>query len=372
MTSEPELYNDRNVYILGAGFSADAGLPLLGNFMNRMKDALPWLVAQKWTKEVEAIRNLLRFRQESAAAAYRVQINVENIEDLFSLAAATDNSRLETDLVRAIAGTLAFAEKTAASPTITIQVPEDFSVPTSWTDLGERKFHANRYDYYVGVLSGHFSGHASDDNAFITFNYDTLVESAARRLGIPWSYGFAGRRMRYEPHGSYSPSMGDGFRLLKIHGSVSWALPGKRGQKLTPFDTYDQVRQAQLVPVIVPPTWKKGSMKYVDDAWSGAVAAIEQATRVFIVGCSLPATDVHFRYLMAAGLRNNISLRSIYFVNPAADEDAVRQRVMSIFPGHLRDQDILKFHAVGLGALCAPDGRRNLNREISPGFQIWA
>ena len=35
-------YNDQNVYILGAGFSAEAGLPLIKDFMNRMRDAAAW------------------------------------------------------------------------------------------------------------------------------------------------------------------------------------------------------------------------------------------------------------------------------------------------------------------------------------------
>lgn len=33
------IHNDRNVYILGAGFSADAGMPLVLGFMNTMRDA---------------------------------------------------------------------------------------------------------------------------------------------------------------------------------------------------------------------------------------------------------------------------------------------------------------------------------------------
>ena len=39
-------YNDHNVYILGAGFAAEAGLPLIKDFMNRMRDAAAWLEVQ--------------------------------------------------------------------------------------------------------------------------------------------------------------------------------------------------------------------------------------------------------------------------------------------------------------------------------------
>jgi hypothetical protein len=38
-----DLHNDRNVYILGAGFSVPAGLPVIANFTYRMRDAIFWL-----------------------------------------------------------------------------------------------------------------------------------------------------------------------------------------------------------------------------------------------------------------------------------------------------------------------------------------
>ena len=38
-SSKYKAHNDHNVYILGAGFSAQAGLPLITDFMNRMRDA---------------------------------------------------------------------------------------------------------------------------------------------------------------------------------------------------------------------------------------------------------------------------------------------------------------------------------------------
>lgn len=373
MSDHPDLFNDRNVYILGAGFSADAGLPLLSDFMNRMRDALPWLEQKDWRAEVASIRRLLKFRQEAAGAAYRVHLNVENIEDLFSLAAAEENEDLEHDLVRAIAGTLAFAEQTATNTNIVIDVPTDFRSPASWRPVGQNQFEVHSYDYNVGVMSGFFSQGNLEDNSFITFNYDTVVESAARRLGIGYDYGFGRGRVRYEPRASYSPNVDAEvaeFRLFKIHGSVSWAYPGARGKKLTPYDSYDDLRKQDLVPVLVPPTWKKGATTGLNDAWAGAVRALEQATRIFIIGCSLPSTDSHFRFLLAAGLRNNISLRSIDFVNPSADTADLQSRVASIFPSHLLDQGILEFQPFALRWLCGEEGRRRLSRPNPPGLVI--
>jgi hypothetical protein len=109
-----KVYNDRNVYILGAGFSAEAGLPVIKDFMNRMRDAGAWLTEQKEReREVKAIERVLAFRLRAAAAAYRIPVDIENVEELFSLASASAGDRLGEDLALAIAATLDFCRSTA-------------------------------------------------------------------------------------------------------------------------------------------------------------------------------------------------------------------------------------------------------------------
>ena len=62
-------HNDHNVYILGAGFAAEAGLPLIYDFMNRMRDAAAWLAEHGGRDpEVNAIEEVLDFRLRAAAA----------------------------------------------------------------------------------------------------------------------------------------------------------------------------------------------------------------------------------------------------------------------------------------------------------------
>lgn len=43
----------------------------------------------------------------------------------------------------------------------------------------------------------------------------------------------------------------------------------------------------------------------------------------------MPTIDLHFKYLLAAGLRENISLREIVFVNP--DAERITERARQIF-----------------------------------------
>jgi hypothetical protein len=39
----PPRAGNSNVYLLGAGFSADAGLPTIADFLNQMRDSTDWL-----------------------------------------------------------------------------------------------------------------------------------------------------------------------------------------------------------------------------------------------------------------------------------------------------------------------------------------
>ena len=103
-------HNDHNVYILGAGFAADAGLPLIYDFMERMRDAAAWLAEQGGRDtEVNAIEEVLVFRHRAAGAAYRTPLDVENVEELFSLASARGGEKLAQNMNVAIAATIDFA-----------------------------------------------------------------------------------------------------------------------------------------------------------------------------------------------------------------------------------------------------------------------
>src|SRR4051794_3204594 len=100
-----DLQNDHNVYVLGAGFSFDAGLPLICDFLHRMRDSIDWLHAAGRTEEIKAIERVLTVRLEAAGAAYRAVLDVENVEELFSLVSAEDATGRLRDMKLAISAT---------------------------------------------------------------------------------------------------------------------------------------------------------------------------------------------------------------------------------------------------------------------------
>ena len=73
------LQNDHNVYILGAGFSAAGGLPSIANFLTRMRDSHPWLIANGRTHEAEAVERVLEFRLKATAAGFWTPVDLERV-----------------------------------------------------------------------------------------------------------------------------------------------------------------------------------------------------------------------------------------------------------------------------------------------------
>src|SRR5712692_9998324 len=166
---DAEVFTDNNVYILGAGFSAAAGIPVLNNFLYDMRSSVSWLSAHKRLEELAAVKKVLNFRKRAASAALRVNLNVENIEDLFSLAAASVQYPLAASVSTAIAATLASATTTRKQPNVFVSVKHGLDVPSDWELRLEadedNKYMAPLYDLYAGLLSGAACGiHAAMKN----------------------------------------------------------------------------------------------------------------------------------------------------------------------------------------------------------------
>ncbi len=350
MGSGALIYNDSNVYILGAGYSHDAGLPLVSEFTNRMRDAFESFERQGKRAERDAIGTVLEFRRQATGAAERVPLNLENIEEVFSLAAATGDVSLNRSAALAIAATLDFA-KTSAVPTIERAfILLGNRVPDGWTieregNWGPRKgvyCGCSRYDLFALTMSGFPEERGLNRaDSVITFNYDTLVEDSLHRLQIPFSYGFDQNLPDFDNSArcvrvaASDPTSAAAIHVLKPHGSINWAVQTDR-EKPKVFGTYEQLRSDGLNPLLAPPTWSKNPAVLLSDVWDNAVSAIRSATRIAIIGYSIPPMDLHFKYLLAAGLKNNNSLRDVFFVNPQAR--TLESRVESVFRSDLRPQ----------------------------------
>lgn len=170
-----------------------------------------------------------------------------------------------------------------------------------------------------------------DQSVIITFNYDTLVESAVQRsrLGVParsgyidpqqtlhWMQVYAG--VPPAPPTWYATSEVPTLRLLKLHGSAHWYW-------VTGDETGATLHHAQLEntpeerrrehpgrqPFIVPPAALKSSYfrnPVVSQIWSDAAAAVRRAAHLDLVGYSLPLTDLTAAGMLADSIRTETAL----------------------------------------------------------------
>jgi hypothetical protein len=367
-----DLHNDNNVYILGAGFSMPAGIPGVRGFLNKVRDARSWLKNSGKPGELEAVERLLTFRHECSGASDRTRIDLENIEDLFSLAAADAGPIATKYLPLAMAATIRFSLATAPKTTRSIDVkPQLFAgsgPPRGWEMVGGGRFAVPLYDLLVGLMTGALTDDHPGSDTVITFNYDLLVEEAAHRLGLGIDYQLPANTA-FTDSDAMAARRGDrNVTILKLHGSCNWSL-GDDGKSISVHGSYDALRAVEKTPHLIPPTWQKGFADVEGHVWSSAVSALRTATRVFVIGFSIPPSDLHFRYLLAAGLRSNSSLRSIVFVNP---DDSVKERCFRVLREDLHGNGVLSFQE-GQYAHCEEFllDPENISRPINPWCSIW-
>jgi len=213
----------------------------------------------------------------------------------------------------------------------------------------------------------------------ITLNYDTFVECGVHTLGLR-SPGWFGPNTVCEddilaglPPCADFPGISvqsaiqrtesgdpittverrDGtFKLLKLHGSLSWywlpdggggstlrrwRLPGIFGQL---WEGEEEHRQQELPAhevFVVPPASVKGQRlrePVTKELWRSAAYALKTAERIVLIGYSVPLADHSFIGMLSDGLEGREV--QIEIVNPAAGVVAERLVRLGISAKHIR------------------------------------
>ena len=360
MANDPQWHVDRNVYILGAGFSYQAGMPLIKNFLEEMRSAFFWLGDNGRSDEADAIKEVMRFRQKASASAARINIDIDNIEDLFSLiAAGKESDELEAKMTTAIASTLdyAYCTKQRLYTSFIRQHSDNARFPKSWETPDNQTYYAPLYDYYVAIMLGWLKGSEKiQDNTFITFNYDLMLDMSMHNLGINPDYA-----LRQKDDGVEKLLVGDEaprVKVLKLHGSLNWR---RRDGLVVSVPRYNFEEPKDFDPILVPPTWRKTLSGGLSNVWQEAVEALSKATRIIVIGYSMPPTDVQFKYLLGAGFQDNCSFQELFFVGPSVEE-----RKEMIFSTLREYPDRIKLRPMSAHSyLTTEDTRKEFGRPVA-------
>lgn len=318
------------VFILGAGASADAGAPLMKDFLSVAR--IKVLDARHELEIVQRGINMLS-RTHS-----KLPIPGGNLEDAFAaFETATVLGRfpgLNPDEIKELVP--AMRQVILETLDKTVDYPMDRGPHTG---KGRPKA-PGLYGDFVQLVSElqrtHTLRHAV---SVLTFNYDMAIDHAFSIRNIETDYFLGERR--------------GGIPLLKLHGSLNWARHKQSGKMevlsvdryLTDYvnelnhDLYGskkiQIEVSKFmrqyygsrddfeVPVIIPPTWNKsGHYGQIAPVWRAAAKALADAENIFIIGYSIPKTDMLFRHLVAIGTATDTPLERLWVFNPTPEVES--------------------------------------------------
>lgn len=170
----------------------------------------------------------------------------------------------------------------------------------------------------------------------LTLNYDSLVERCAVSLNIDCRelYPVPLISLDQSDAGADTGARGQTFALFKMHGSGSWFYPEAEPPAKGPIYYFpyrswgDQVEDSQVlvkgkVPFVVPPRFNKATYfrhETMHQLWGMAGEALRSADRIFVLGYSLPPTDLEMRYFLATNARRNEQKIYVADTNPKVVE----------------------------------------------------
>lgn len=159
----------------------------------------------------------------------------------------------------------------------------------------------------------------------LSLNYDTLVERATREISIEGHKGILAESM-YPPYFSDVQSRSgvprlidlrvETFLYLNLHGSTNFYYSGRNnffgesvfmskvpawGTNDLDYETRTRLASKDKEPLIIPPVTDKQTYfnnETVRRLWKDASAAMWAATRVFVIGYSLPPEDLGMKFFL--------------------------------------------------------------------------
>ncbi len=281
---------EKTVFVVGAGFSAGLGYPLVNDLLIRLWRELPR--AEKWELE-----KVIKFHHPGFDAKRRTSF--PNIETLLSEMSANEQ--------------LFNASRTA---------PTGFTIDNLVSIREGLLYRIAKWFHVIFEAIGSaqhewlakFKDKVSTSRAvIISFNWDLVIDHLMFENGIT-----------SENYGLGNPTEG-GPVLIKPHGSLNWynENQGKKISKLNRIDlhrggsenvyAFTQFREPissvnrRYSPLIVPPVFNKSFEREIfTPLWQRCVTEISTARNVVFIGYSLPDADLQARFILRCGFHNQV------------------------------------------------------------------
>ena len=328
------------VFILGAGASKDAGAPLMAEFLDKAEE----IRKQKDLGDSKADFDLV-FDAISAMQVIhsKSDVDLDNIESVF---ATFEMARLLGRLP---------GSPTAKVESLTVSMRRLISKTLERTvtfPVSGKKINPPAYYRHFAELIGKLNEGGRRRCSIITFNYDIALDYALHSINIPPDYCLS-------KESGITP-------LMKLHGSLNWAgcskcnevvpwtiheffikfqFPFLMDAKEVRLDFASELRSSGLIhcgvnvvgePVIIPPTWNKTEYHQIlEKVWRRAAKELSEAENIFVLGYSLPESDLFFRYLFALGCAGPMRIKRFWVFNP---DETVKDRFGRLLGTGVKDR----------------------------------
>lgn len=331
--------SSKRVFILGAGFSKMAGMPLA-------TDLTDLVLAKFREDDLENALEWLGYLQQSIewlGDGKSKGINIEEVFDLASFDIELWKMRQQLWPVGRNYGDTPwqYAEGIEAW----LSYMEEALRDVIWEEQKKAKLDQIKK----------FSTHLKSDDVVLTFNYDTLLEESLKQQKKKWYYGFEQEK-------------GHGVKILKMHGSINWIMVRREQKDNFEYpilfekrdkNVEDHGMQApdeteyRIVLLRVPDESLAGRIENRDlqlgskqyeiaiaglgrykplselkgsgEIWNNALRALRNCEQIYIIGFSLSPFDtmarLHFGGVMMKRSKvKKIGLPQITLIDPIAGE----------------------------------------------------
>ena len=334
-TSTMTTPQQKNVYVVGAGFSKSLGYPLTNEILLQL-----WNQIETDPLFQEELGRVIRFHHPRFNCCKPGSF--PNVEELLSEMVVNEelyaSSRLHP-------GNFTKEDLQRLRETLLSKIFEWFHEILAKTSPSSPSV------YWLKAFCDRVR---REKAAIISFNWDLILDEL-----------LFGEQLDAKSYG-LSKAPPEGPVLLKPHGSLNWfesdaARTLKERKKVLIFgeDETTQVyafrrfrapiseNNRKYTPLIIPPVYLKNFDKPVfEKLWRSCTSYLSTAKRVFFLGYSLPVADYHARFILQCGFHNQYEGEldkwnrrkkptgpaEVTIVNP--DHEAVRRIKESVPPGN--------------------------------------
>lgn len=319
------------VYVVGAGFSAGLGYPLTSDLLFRLWSKLGGTFRRNLTRVIKFHHT--GFDEERFTT-------FPNVEELLSEMLVNEKLFMAS---RQYEGNFTLAELNDLQRELLLRIFDWFhelSDGIDWNPASDEWLHK-------------FSGRVYQEKAaLISLNWDLVLDRLlfCDNLGKDsYRLGAGGSPVLLKPHGSLNWFEHDQGRHIKDDKLVEiFSLDGK--DQVYAFRHYRapiSKNERTYTPLIVPPVHLKEFGRPIFTAlWQESVSVLSTAKKVVFLGYSMPANDLHVKFIMRCGFHNQVEgvptrgrkrtratgPAEVVIVNP--DQSAARRIAAVIGAGH--------------------------------------